>query len=219
MNTGELPQYLRSRPTWGGYVVPWFVAWYKDGKLVDERVEGAIPSFPTVDYGKLVQAHKRGRCWICGHPMGSNRAFVFGPASAISGQTGEPPSHLMCAGYAVVTCPFMLNPDRQMLGKKRPHANPDAARTDVADYNPGMQVIWVTKDYKLSWPGPKTPIFEPKGQPVSIQFWREGKRATYKQVADGFQNAITKSGLAKVMAGRDIAFAVYNLMKWVGERP
>lgn len=218
MTTSAKPTYLNGRPIVNGYVVPWFVAWYLDGKQVDERTPGAKPSFPTTDFGRLVQARKRNRCWICGNQLGANKAFVFGPASAIARSSSEPPSHLSCAGYAVTVCPFMLNPYHHQTAHLRPRKEGEGVLPDVSPHNPGLAVVWVTKTYELTWPKPKVAVFMPTGTPVSIQYWREGRRATYKEVADGFQRAIGDNDLLNPKNDqRELALRVYDLMKWAGE--
>lgn len=218
----EKPTYLDRRPIVNGYVVPWFVAWYDaDGKQCDERTPGAKPSFPTVDFGKMVQARKRNLCWICGLPMGSNKAFVFGPSSAIMGMSTEPPSHLACAGYAVVTCPFITDPNKAYVGEKKPLKPGERVIDEMSERNPGLAVIWVTKSYEMDNTAGRHPMFKLTGQPVSIQFWKEKRKATYKEVADAMQLAIQNEGkrVKKPEHTREMAFAVYKLMKWAGEPP
>jgi len=219
MTLSAKPTYLNGRPIVNGFVVPWFVAWYLDDKQVDERTPGAKPSFPTVDFGKLVQAHKRNRCWICGNALGSNKAFVMGPSSAIMATSTEPPSHLSCAGYAVVTCPFITDPNRGYSSEKRPLRASEKVIEEMSRRNPGLAVIWVTKTYEPSRIGGQM-AFKIIGQPVSIQFWKEKRKATYKEVADAMQLAILNEGSrldAKHM--REAAFAVHRLMAWAGEPP
>jgi hypothetical protein len=214
------PTYLNGRPVVNGYVVPWFVAWYLGDKQVDERVPGAKPSFPTTDFGKLVQARKRNLCWICGNPLGANKAFVFGPASAITRSSSEPPSHLACAGYAVTICPYLINPKHEQAGHKRPRKQGEEILSAIEPHNPGLAVIWVTKRYELHWPAPKLAVFCPIDAPVAIQYWREGRKATYKEVADAMQASIQRNDMMNSKNDiRELAFRVKSLMDWAGEPP
>src|SRR5258708_39459955 len=82
-----------------GFPVPWFVAW----------VDG-VPDFRVIGPDKIVQAVKRNLCWLCGQPKGIHHAFVIGPMCAINRTISEPSSHLECAQFAAVACPFLANP-------------------------------------------------------------------------------------------------------------
>lgn len=215
------PAYLDRRPIVNGYVVPWFVAWYdENGKQCNENTPGAKPSFPTIDFLKIRHAWRRNLCWICGNPMGSNKAFVLGPSSAIMGMSTEPPSHLACAGYAVVTCPFITDPNHRYAGDKRPLKPSEHVIDMMSDRNPGLAVIWVTKTFEIDTTT-RHPMFRITGQPVGIQFWKEKRRATYKEVADAMQVAIHHEGrmVKDTQHTREMAFSVYKLMKWAGDPP
>ena len=213
------PTYLNGRPIVNGYVVPWFVAWYIGDNQCHERTPGAKPSFPTTDFGRLVQARKRNLCWICGNQMGANKAFVFGPASAIAQSSSEPPSHLACAGYAVTTCPYLINPDHRHTGHLRPRHEGEAVIEDISPHNPGLAVVWVCKSYDLTWPKPSLAVFTP-GTPVTIQYWHRGRKATYKEVADAMQASIIANDMMNPRNDlRELAFRVKALMDWAGTPP
>src|SRR4051812_13673711 len=94
-----VPHRMRSLPIRRGYPVPWFVA----------RVENEF-HFPTADSRKMMIALHRHVCWVCGQPLGSYLAFVIGPMCAVNRISSEPPSHLECAQFSAMACPFLVRP-------------------------------------------------------------------------------------------------------------
>ena len=77
-----------------GYIVPWFVAW----------IDG-VQDFRVIDTPKLGHAIRGKRCWICGEPLGVNKAFLIGPMCAINRVISEPPSHRDCAVFSARSSP------------------------------------------------------------------------------------------------------------------
>lgn len=150
-----------------GYVVPFFVA-YVGGK----------PDFRIMDPTKLYKAHRFGLCWLCGGVLGAYRAFVSGPMCGINRTSSEPPSHIECAEYAVRVCPFMINPEARRREKKLPeHA--EMAGIGLKR-NPGVSMIWVTKQYKAM--RVDNGILFSMGPADSVSFWAEGRKATSEEI-------------------------------------
>lgn len=205
----DLPKYLKARPTYGGYVVPYFVAWYLGDELVDERTPGAKPDFRVVDIRRAAVCRQRNVCWLCGKQLGSFKWFVFGPSSALGRLSVEPPSHKECAHYAVVTCPFMLTPGRG----PRETSRPVEIVPDMQPTNPGLVVLWSTKTYKLIPRDPPRGIYyyEP-GEPHVVEFWREGRKATREEIEQSINHALSYNKLDR--NDREVAWRVEHLLRY-----
>ena len=158
-----------------GYPIPWFVS-YVDGE----------PEFRAVEAGRPMEAHKRGLCWICGRPLGGVKVFTVGPMCGVNRISSEPPSHLACARFAVVACPFLSRP----MAKRRdvgdlPHARPPGV---MIERNPGVSLIWVTRSYRLAREG-RAALFK-MGPPGSVSWWCEGRLATRAEVVESIRTGL-----------------------------
>jgi hypothetical protein len=208
-----IPKNLRSRPSYNGYIVPFFVTWYLGDKQVNETTPGARPSFPTIDAKRQLMCQKRSLCWICGRVMGAFKTFIFGPSSAIVRASMEPPSHRECALYAVKVCPYLTS-DRPINTKHDANLRPgEKILPDVSVTNPGLNVLWTCKDYeaKLMDPPRGLYILIP-GEPTGVQFFREGRPATHEEVSKALARAINGNKLYDVMPPREVGFRVQQLM-------
>lgn len=168
-----LPERVRKLPLESrGYPIPWFACTLDDGTR-DIRV---------ADNVKRVLAVKRRLCWICGEQLGQFLAFVIGPMCAVNRNTAEPPSHRECAEFAVQACPFMLHPKADYRGSNLP----DGTTTSPTGLpgNPGATCIWITRSFKpYRVPGSKEWLIN-IGDPVEVQWWSEGKRATRARIME-----------------------------------
>lgn len=154
-----------------GYVVPWFVDWL-DGK----------PEFRAMNPKKWVQAVKFRKCWVCGEPLGRYLTFVAGPMCGINRTTAEPPSHYECAGWSARNCPFLTNPDQirrvdEIVSAPTPDNCPGIAITR----NPGVTMLWTTKDYTVFDDGNGLPLIC-FGEPERVEWYSRGKPATRDEV-------------------------------------
>lgn len=127
-----------------GFVVPWFVQWFEDGKPA-EYGQGA-PDFRVADERKFVRALKQKLCWLCGDKLGAHLAFVIGPMCAVNQVTSEPPCHLECAEYACRVCPFLSRPRMRRNEHELPEERVAPAGFGLKR-NPGAACIWVTRSY------------------------------------------------------------------------
>lgn len=164
-----MPPRIRALPVdKRGFPVPWFVHW-----------DNGEPDFRVIRRAGRPTAIKHNLCWICGGPKGRYHAFVIGPMCAINRVTSEPPSHLECAQFAVKACPFLIKPRMRRNEKDLP----DELLPEVGihlDHNPGVQCLWVTREYK---PFPvDTSFLIQVGEPVSFAWWTEGRIATRDEV-------------------------------------
>jgi hypothetical protein len=209
-----VPKELQGRPVHGGYVTPYFVAWYREGKMVHEKTPGAIPHFPTVDVIRATHCRKQNLCWCCGKQLGTFKWFVFGPASAVVRQSVEPPSHRDCAHYAAQVCPFIVNPNRTAGAK--PVRPGTVVNPGVSAHHPGVCVLWATRTWTLLNVEPKHGIywFQP-GEPETVEFWREGRKATRQEIQEAFDRSLKMNNIDP--KDREYAWRVEFLMRFAPE--
>lgn len=159
-----------------GYPVPWFVAWI-DGK----------PDFRVMDGGKLRQATKFRRCWVCGEPLGRRFTFCIGPMCAINRTIGEPPSHFECVDFSARACPFLTMPKAKRRESNLPE---DGIRSPTAiSRNPGAVLLWTTASYSIIRGEAGEPLFR-IGNPLELTWIAEGKTATREQVLESINSGL-----------------------------
>jgi hypothetical protein len=181
-----LPSRMSSLPiNDDGYPVPWFVAWV-DGK----------PEFRAADAEKLRSAIRHRRCWVCGEPLGNFLTFVAGPMGGVNRTSAEPPAHLECGQWSARNCPFLSNAKRKR--REDEVMNNENLQANAAGFaitrNPGVTLLWTTRSYELFGDGRGGVLFH-MGPPTSIQYWREGRKATREEV-----RASVQSGLSPLQA-------------------
>jgi len=170
----EIPTRLKRRPVERGYPVPWFVA-FVDGHY-DFRVIGA---------GKIVEAVREKRCWICGDLLGVNLCFPIGPMCAINRVSSEPPSHFECAEWSARVCPFLINkePERRVSHLLKGVVEPAGC---PISRQPGVILLWVTKAFSIvrgsAGPGRGNDgVLFRVGDPIKTIWMREGREATREE--------------------------------------
>lgn len=151
-----------------GYPVPWFVAW------VDGR-----PEFRVADSAKMFRARRFGYCWICGSNVGAVKTFLIGPMCCVNRITSEPPSHVECAEFAALACPFLTLPKAQRRDANMPPGASDPAGLMI-DRNPGVCCLWTTNRFRLFDAG--NGFLYRIGEPTSIAFYTEKRRASRAEV-------------------------------------
>jgi hypothetical protein len=182
MTSGELNSAVKDIPMTDGiarlrindegFPVPWFVPWRDDKPIMN-----------MADAEKYAAARRLNLCWCCGTNLGQYKAFVIGPMCAINRISSDPPSHRLCAEYAVRACPFLRNP--------RMRRNPNSPDHKVAppgimiERNPGVSLIWVTKTYRRLPEG----LFE-LGDPSHLSYWREGRHATRDEILESVNSGL-----------------------------
>ena len=151
-----------------GVPVPFFVA-YIDGK----------PDFRIADPHKMLACVRRNVCWLCGETLGRNRVFVVGPISTITRTSGEPPSHLECAQYAVKVCPFLIQPSRPYRDSDKP-VGVEPPGINIKR-NAGVIALWTTRQYGAKRDG--TGVLFRMGASDSVVWYAEGRLATRAEVS------------------------------------
>lgn len=163
-----------------GYVVPWFV---------DKDPATGEFEFRALDPAKWHRAIKESLCWVCGVRLGRFKTFVIGPMCGINRTTSEPPCHLECAHWSVKNCPFMNNPEFV----RRTDGNINALSKPVGGIaigrNPGVSLLWTTKDFVV-WRDGSGGILITVGEPTEVEFWREGRKATRKEVLASIESGL-----------------------------
>lgn len=159
--------------------VPWFVAWI-DGK----------PDYRVIDAGKIPEAVRKQKCWLCGQRLGSTFAFVIGPMCSITRTISEPPMHVDCAEYAVSVCPFLTSPRMRRNEKDLPE-NIQAAAGLGLKRNPGCVLIWKTKSFKpfRAFAGENGVLFN-IGEPCGLSYWAEGRAATRDEIMASIESGL-----------------------------
>jgi hypothetical protein len=172
-----LPGRMKHLPlNYQGFPVPWFVAWFRDGKPCWPGV--GEPDFRAVDPAKITIAVRRRRCWICGGFMGKHMSFVIGPMCAVTRSSSEPPSHHECAVFAAKACPFLIKPNMRRNEKDLPEHRemPGFA----IKRNPGVACVWTTQGY-TRFPATGGLLFR-VGDPERVEWFAQGRPATRDEV-------------------------------------
>jgi hypothetical protein len=162
-----------------GFPVPWFVVW----------VNGE-PEFRVADAQKRTRAVIENRCWVCGDRLGRYKAFVIGPMCAVNRVSSEPPSHRDCGEYSARACPFLSQPDMVRRYDRLP-AHADAPGIAV-QRNPGVTLVWVTKDYvlkRVQREGGGGLLFR-IGAPIETLWYAHGRPATRDEVLASFHSGL-----------------------------
>ena len=163
-----------------GFPVPWFVA-FIDGE----------PDFRVIGPGKIEIAVKKNRCWLCGDVLGSYKCFVLGPMCTVNRTSAEPPSHVECAQYAAVACPFLSKPNMRRNEKDLPEETKDPAGVMIKR-NPGAVALWITKSFKPFNPDNKkgNGILFRIGDPTNVMWYAEGRPATRAEVDESIRTGL-----------------------------
>lgn len=179
-----LPERMQTLPVdERGYVVPWFVDWL-DGK----------PEFRAMNPKKWIEAVKYRKCWVCGETLGRYMTFVAGPMCGINRTSGEPPSHHECATWSARNCPFMKNPEHIRRVDETVHPNPENCPGFMLTRNPGVTMLWTTRDYSVFEDEKGLPLIT-FGKPERVEWYSRGKLATREEVLDSVE-----TGLPALMA-------------------
>ena len=195
----QMPERIRQLPRSAeGYPVPFFTSW-RDGE----------PEFGIVCERKREAARLRKVCWICGDHLGVYKCFMVGPARALSRSSIDPPSHLQCAAFSAVACPFMLNPAPKPTGEEE--LDPPGS---LRDPNPGVTVLWSTKSFETKPMGPSKLFL--LGPPTALAWYKQGRAATLAEVSASVADVVPllqeRAEREGEHALRDLVAAVQQIM-------
>jgi len=161
-----------------GYPVPWFVPWH-DGK----------PEFRAMDARKWVRAVKQKLCWVCGGRLGQHSAFVVGPMCLVNLANSEPPSHLQCATWSAINCPFLSRPRMVRRENDLPEETEGPAGIAITR-NPGVSAVYVTPDYRVFEDGSGKPLIRVSSICEQIEWYAEGRPATRAEVEHSIETGL-----------------------------
>jgi hypothetical protein len=159
-----------------GFPVPAFVPWI-DGE----------PEFRAIEPGTVERVHRERLCWICGLRNSGGSAFVIGPMCGVNRVAPEPPSHLLCARFAVRACPFLSQPMAKRNSRNLPEHQPPPGV--MIPRNPGVTAIWITSTYRAERQ-PEGGLLFRIGAPIRVEWWCEGRAATRQEVIRSVQTGL-----------------------------
>jgi hypothetical protein len=183
----RIPREMRKLPlTDTGYPVPWFAEYIRGRDGI------ARPELRAISRRKIVRAVTKKTCWLCGEPLHERFAFVIGPMCTVNRISAEPPSHRLCARYAVRACPFLSKPKMRRNETGEDFQEMKMAPPGIAlQHNPGTCAIWMTDSYEYMTTVELIRI----GDPGEVTWWHRGRNATRAEVLEAMQ-----IGLPKLMA-------------------
>jgi hypothetical protein len=172
-----------------GYPIPWFVAHQDDGTR-DFRIAGEEQWIDAIRFKK---------CWVCGKPKGRYHAFLIGPMCAVNRITSEPPSHLECATYSALCCPFMASPQMVRRDKHKPEGVIPPPGIHL-DRNPGVGLVWVTTSFDITIVPEQRDddgniVFNKGrlvrlGDPTELHWYATGRPATYTEIVHSIERGL-----------------------------
>lgn len=169
-----------------GYPVPWFVQWFlPDGTATGPGV--GKPDFRVADGRKRTASVKHRLCWLCGSQLGKQFAFVIGPMCAVNRVAGDPPSHVSCAQFAAIACPFLARPKALRRDANLPEGG------EVPGFgimrNPGVALVWITTGYQLV-DDEKGSFVLRIGAPLGLLWYAEGRQATRAEILASIESGL-----------------------------
>ncbi len=187
-----------------GYIVPYFVGWV-DGK----------PDFRTADSRKKVVCMRDRKCWLCGQGLQRRMTFVLGPMCGLNRTSAEPPCHHECATYAVQACPFLTTPRAHRIEHGLP--SNDEGPGIMIKRNPGVTLLWVTQCFQCFDPG--NGVLIRIGDPLAVEFWSEGRRATLEETVESIETGLPTLGELAAFDGQTAVKALESMsadyLDWV----
>jgi hypothetical protein len=150
-------------------------------------IDGA-PDFRIVAAGKVAEAVRFHRCFICGDELGRWLTFAVGPMCTINRTAPEPSAHKDCALYAVQACPFLTRPGmrRREAGLPAGLAVETHAPGATVAHNPGVTALWTTREQQ-PFADDKGGVLFRMGEPSEVLWYAEGRTATRAEVLEALE--------------------------------
>ena len=184
-----VPASLRRRPIHPTMRIP--VPWF----LADQDAIGLKTgswNFREVMASRANLALRNRVCWICGTPHHGHATVIGGPASIITGNVSDPPSHPECAEFAVQVCPFLVNPERERRADLTPN---DLTPGVLLQHNPGLAILWTASAVHFTRFSDRTKgtslIRIPALAPVKLTCWCHGRQANAGEIGAALDKALT----------------------------
>jgi len=137
-----------------------------------ERGANGLMNYRAVRAEAVDRCITHGLCYICGQPLGRNKAFLTGPVGALRQIAIDPPCHRGCAVFAAQACPYFT----------APRLRPDAMLTNNAC------CVWTTRSF-TSLPIDNA-IHYHLGKPIEVTWFSQGEPASHEQVLRAMQSAL-----------------------------
>jgi hypothetical protein len=167
-----------------GYPVPWFVAWVPT--TIGHQQVVMKPEFRAMDPKKWARAIREKICWVCGHQLGKKFVFVVGPMCGVNRISSEPPSHVDCARWSAINCPFLNLREKRRRGsvvEELPGAR-DAAGIAI-ERNPGVTLLWHTSSFFVFDDGlGKGGKLVEMGEPRALEWYCRGRNAESVEIRE-----------------------------------
>jgi hypothetical protein len=180
-----------------GFPIPWFV-WIDENGVADFRILGP---------GKIGEAYRHHKCWLCGEPLGTWMCFTVGPMCVINRVSAEPPEHLECAEYAVKACPFLTNPKMRRNDNDMPENHRELPGVMVKR-NPGVTAIFVTRSFQ-AFRADRTGVLFRMGEPERVQWYAHGRKATREEVQQSISTGLPALEDMAVKEGKEAQQELY----------
>lgn len=175
----DLPARIRALPLDPrGYPIPEFV----------ETVNG-VRDFRFMSQKHWTRCVKHRRCWVCGDALDATFAFVIGPMCGVNRTTSEPPCHVECAVWSARFCPFLSRPHMVRREDELTEATAGNAAGCPILRNPGVALVWVTRDYSVWLDDERRPLIE-VGKPRRVEWYAEGRKATREEVEQSIRTGL-----------------------------
>lgn len=177
--------------------VPYFVQWLDaNNDSAEAGAVGARPEFRMMDGRKWAMCYKLDLCWVCGQRRSHKATFVIGPMCAINRTSSECPCHYECAVWSVKGCPFLTRPHMVRREDEIIRENKPYTAGIAIERNPGVMLLWTSNTYKMF----RAPAVGPSGggllinvgEPISVEWWREGRKATRAEVMESIDSGLPK---------------------------
>lgn len=174
-----LPEYMLDLPIdERGYPIPFFVYRDKEGK----------PDFRIGSADRMRHALKHSLCWVCGKPFTNRRrTFVIGPMCAVNRLSAEPPSHIECARFSAMACPFLTMPKMRRRDNDLPEDLREPAGTALL-HNPGVTLVWTTRSFQTEQLS--NGVVFTIGDPMAVEWYTEGRPATRAEAEAAFERGL-----------------------------
>lgn len=161
-----------------GYPIPWFVH-------IDER---GVPDFRIIRAHGLSTAVTQHLCWVCGELLVGMQAFLIGPMCAVNHTSAEPPSHLACARWSALACPFLANPEQVRRDRG---IDKHRVAGQMIERNPGVTLVWQVRqrDWQMFSDGNGGVLFD-IGEPRATEWYARRRAATREEVIHSIDTGI-----------------------------
>lgn len=159
-----------------GFPIPWNVLRDKNGKAL----------FTVNDGAKHLHALTGGLCPICGDPLGEDRWFVGGPASAFhpNGWYRDLPGHCECVEFALAVCPYLAAKNYKAVSKDFSEVLPEGVVTRDYTQDPNRPLVFVMvrfESMEVKARNADDVFVRPRRPYLEVRYWSKGVRLSEEE--------------------------------------